>query len=50
MALYCSNLGILLYICVLKTSLIINTVSAVGSDTVKGEKTFCPTDTYDISK
>ena len=50
MALYCSNLGILLYICILITSLIINTVSAVGSDGVKGEKTFGPTDTYEISK
>ena len=49
MALYCSNLGILLYICILVTSLI-NTVSAVGSDGVKGEKTFGPTDTYEISK
>ena len=49
MALYCSNLGILLYICVLIASLI-NTVSAVGSDGVKGEITFGPTDTYEISK
>ena len=49
MALYCSNLGILLYICILITSLI-NTISVVGSDGVKGEKIFGPTDTYEISK
>ena len=49
MALCCSNLGILLDICILITSLI-NTVSAVGSDGVKEEKTFGPTDSYEISK